>query len=245
MKMLSEKTSHILLIAGGIWLAADIVSPFIGGQVQSAVTTIDGLNPLPIPGWAILGGIGAFGKWGIKGAAGIAVVWLAANVALKSVTAKAATKRMTLAIFGVLGFIGLGWWMLSQGETASPGAAIGGTGNETQATLPADNVDVPNWTLPVHMAITNDPATWPQGDRIWNIARAIAYAEGANVCWIVPQTGTIILVTSQTERLLTDLILLSQILESRVSPTKIPAGSGSTRKSKTPTPATAKSTGRT
>lgn len=30
-------------------------------------------------------------------------------------------------------------------------------------------------------AITSSPDTWPQGDRIWDIARAIAIAEGANV----------------------------------------------------------------
>lgn len=29
--------------------------------------------------------------------------------------------------------------------------------------------------------ITNDPTTWPTGDKIWNIARAIAIAEGANI----------------------------------------------------------------
>lgn len=29
--------------------------------------------------------------------------------------------------------------------------------------------------------ITNDRSTWPTGDRIWDIARAIAVAEGANV----------------------------------------------------------------
>lgn len=29
--------------------------------------------------------------------------------------------------------------------------------------------------------ITNDPATWPKGDRIWDICRAIAKAEGYNV----------------------------------------------------------------
>lgn len=87
---ISDKTAKILLIAGGVWLAADSASPFIGGQVQSAVETIDGLNPLPIPGWAILAGIGAFGLYGIKGAAGVAVVWLGATVALKSVVAKQA-----------------------------------------------------------------------------------------------------------------------------------------------------------
>lgn len=29
--------------------------------------------------------------------------------------------------------------------------------------------------------ITNDPATWPTGDKIWDVCRAIAMAEGANV----------------------------------------------------------------
>jgi hypothetical protein len=87
---LSEKTSKMLLIAGGIWLAADIASPFIGGQTQSAVETLDGLNPLPIPAWAVLAGIGAFGLFGIKGAAGVAAAWIVSGVALKSVVAKQA-----------------------------------------------------------------------------------------------------------------------------------------------------------
>jgi hypothetical protein len=29
--------------------------------------------------------------------------------------------------------------------------------------------------------ITNSPATWPLGDRVWDVCRAIALAEGANV----------------------------------------------------------------
>ena len=29
--------------------------------------------------------------------------------------------------------------------------------------------------------ITSDPNTWPKGDKIWDICRAIAFAEGANV----------------------------------------------------------------
>src|SRR6266403_1907032 len=29
--------------------------------------------------------------------------------------------------------------------------------------------------------ITFDPATWPSGDRVWNVCRAIAHAEGADV----------------------------------------------------------------
>lgn len=34
--------------------------------------------------------------------------------------------------------------------------------------------------------ITNDPATWPKGDKIWDICRAIAFAEGANIAGSVP-----------------------------------------------------------
>jgi len=29
--------------------------------------------------------------------------------------------------------------------------------------------------------ITNNPATWPAGDKVWDVCRAIALAEGANV----------------------------------------------------------------
>jgi len=31
------------------------------------------------------------------------------------------------------------------------------------------------------MTITFDESTWPSGDRVWNVCRAIARAEGANV----------------------------------------------------------------
>jgi hypothetical protein len=34
--------------------------------------------------------------------------------------------------------------------------------------------------------ITNDPSTWPTGDRIWDVCRAIALAEGANLSGSVP-----------------------------------------------------------
>ena len=34
--------------------------------------------------------------------------------------------------------------------------------------------------------ITNDPNTWPTGDRIWLICHAIAIAEGANIAGSVP-----------------------------------------------------------
>jgi hypothetical protein len=39
----------------------------------------------------------------------------------------------------------------------------------------------PSDSIEVVTAMTNDPSTWPQGDRIWDIARAIAFAEGADV----------------------------------------------------------------
>lgn len=35
-------------------------------------------------------------------------------------------------------------------------------------------------------SITNDPNTWPTGDKIWDVARAIARAEGANIAGSVP-----------------------------------------------------------
>lgn len=34
--------------------------------------------------------------------------------------------------------------------------------------------------------ITNDQSTWPTGDKIWTICRAIALAEGANISGSVP-----------------------------------------------------------
>jgi len=34
--------------------------------------------------------------------------------------------------------------------------------------------------------ITNDPSTWPGGDVLWNVAQAIAWAEGANVAGSAP-----------------------------------------------------------
>lgn len=87
---MNEKTAKYLLYAGGAWLVVDFLSPFIGGQVQEGVQTIEGLNPLPVPIWAILAGIGAFGFYGVKGVAGVAVVWFAANTAVKSLAAKQA-----------------------------------------------------------------------------------------------------------------------------------------------------------
>jgi hypothetical protein len=38
--------------------------------------------------------------------------------------------------------------------------------------------------IPQH--VTNDPKTWPSGDKLWDCCRAIAYAEGYNVVTAVP-----------------------------------------------------------
>lgn len=34
--------------------------------------------------------------------------------------------------------------------------------------------------------ISNDPNTWPMGDRVWDVCRAIAMAEGANIAASAP-----------------------------------------------------------
>jgi hypothetical protein len=34
--------------------------------------------------------------------------------------------------------------------------------------------------------ITSNPATWPSGDKVWDVCRAIAFAEGANVANTAP-----------------------------------------------------------
>jgi hypothetical protein len=90
---------------------------------------------------------------------------------------------MILAL-AALGLLATGWWYLeiTSGVTATPDTGL--SGNGTQAPFPAgdsDNVLAPGWTMGAHVPITSDTSTWPSGDRYWNIARAIAMAEGANV----------------------------------------------------------------
>jgi hypothetical protein len=55
-------------------------------------------------------------------------------------------------------------------------------------TSPTDYDQTENGGVPVQsqngfsgVTITNDPSTWPSGDVIWNVAQAIALAEGYNV----------------------------------------------------------------
>lgn len=44
-----------------------------------------------------------------------------------------------------------------------------------------DNFEDPMGNQFSASVITNDPSTWPQGDIAWNVARAIAIAEGYNI----------------------------------------------------------------
>lgn len=49
-----------------------------------------------------------------------------------------------------------------------------------------DNVDAPGWVMKPSISISYDQNTWPGGDTIWNICRAIAFAEGAYIPGSVP-----------------------------------------------------------
>lgn len=89
---------------------------------------------------------------------------------------------MGFEIVIVLGLLGAGYFYLISGGTASPDMDTSGNGT-LQAPTPtgdSDNVAAPGWAMAAHVAITYDPVTWPSGDRIWSIARAIALQEGAN-----------------------------------------------------------------
>ena len=46
-----------------------------------------------------------------------------------------------------------------------------------------------NTLIDCNCSITNDPCSWPTGDRIWLICHAIAMAEGANLAGRVPDTN--------------------------------------------------------
>lgn len=95
---------------------------------------------------------------------------------------------MILPVLAILAFVGAGYWLLTNGGALTlAGDGLGGSG--TKPPFPADdkdNVAMPNWNMGAHTPITNDPATWPSGDRIWNICHAIALAEGANIAGSAP-----------------------------------------------------------
>lgn len=87
-----------------------------------------------------------------------------------------------LEVAAVLALLGAGYFYLISGDTASPDTDAGGDANQAAIfSGDSDNVSAPGWTLSAHVPITSDSGTWPSGDAYWNIARAIAFAEGANV----------------------------------------------------------------
>lgn len=75
--------------------------------------------------------------------------------------------------FELILLAGAAWWAWSVlGSAASGGAQIFYPASQPD-TLPG------GWNV-MPTAITNDPSTWPSGDRIWEIAHAIAMQEGFN-----------------------------------------------------------------
>jgi hypothetical protein len=68
----------------------------------------------------------------------------------------------------------------AQAQSSPSGAGSGGSGG-TGALSSGAGVQTGGSCM-----ITNDPGTWPSGDAIWSFARAIAYAEGANIAGSVP-----------------------------------------------------------
>lgn len=49
-----------------------------------------------------------------------------------------------------------------------------------------DNVNSESAPIVPQHIVPTSPSTWPSGDRLWDVARAIAYAEGYNVVNSVP-----------------------------------------------------------
>jgi hypothetical protein len=70
------------------------------------------------------------------------------------------------------------------------GLITGGTTTALSSMTPSANEGNNNMdtsqvpAIPQH--VTNDPATWPTGNKTWDCCRAIAYAEGYNVATAVP-----------------------------------------------------------
>jgi hypothetical protein len=58
--------------------------------------------------------------------------------------------------------------------------ALESSSSQDSSSSPSNSSDLTGMEMETAM-ITHDPNTWPSGDLIWNIARAIAVAEGANV----------------------------------------------------------------
>jgi hypothetical protein len=76
--------------------------------------------------------------------------------------------------------IGLVLIFLAGAFSGAPPLA-GSSGGGIGLPPPSDNTPTPGQVIGTVMSITYDPQTWPSGDCIWNICRAIAAAEGANI----------------------------------------------------------------
>lgn len=91
------------------------------------------------------------------------------------------------------GLVGIAFLILAQqGADASTSPdQSGGTGTApapsgNSGTGGIDNVPDPGSPSIADLHLTNDPNTWPTGDRVWDVCRAIAYAEGAHIAGSVP-----------------------------------------------------------
>src|SRR5258708_26462293 len=80
----------------------------------------------------------------------------------------------------ILGFGALAIYEFAKSQTA--GCCVA---NSSMCCEPAVCVRMPaggcDGTGSGPMSITFDESTWPSGDRVWNVCRAIARAEGANI----------------------------------------------------------------
>jgi hypothetical protein len=83
---------------------------------------------------------------------------------------------MPIAFVGLL-ILAVVAYELSRHATAAAADSIDSSGDDAPAPGIFQDL-VGEVTL---SGITFDPSTWPTGDRIWDIAQAIAHAEGANV----------------------------------------------------------------
>ena len=97
-----------------------------------------------------------------------------------------------MEFFVLIALAGLGILIVSsmgQNASGSPATQDSGQGTAPSPTINTggiDNVPDPGTPSIAGLHITNDPSTWPAGDRVWNVCRAIAMAEGANIAGSVP-----------------------------------------------------------
>lgn len=82
-----------------------------------------------------------------------------------------------MILLGLFALLAAGWYLL----TATNGSQISVSSDNY-----GDNVTSENAPPITQHIDPSKPSTWPSGDRIWDVCRAIAYAEGYNVSGSVP-----------------------------------------------------------